>query len=93
MISAMVLDRAKAGTLYIASREGIHKSEDGGKTWKAINEGFTSLNIRSLAQSAINPKLFYAGTNGSGLYKSENGGETWIPMPPIKPTVLIGHVQ
>lgn len=86
MISAMVLDRARAGTLYVASREGIHKSEDGGKTWKAINRGFASLNIRSLAQSHINPKIFYAGTNGSGLYKSEDGGETWVPMPPVHPT-------
>ncbi len=84
MISAMVLDRAKADTLYIASREGIHKSEDGGKTWKAINQGFTSLNIRSLAQSPLDPMLLYAGTNGSGLYKSKNGGETWTPMPPVR---------
>jgi photosystem II stability/assembly factor-like uncharacterized protein len=93
MISAMVLDRTKAGTLYIASREGVHKSEDGGSTWKAINLGFSSLNIRSLAQSAMNPNLFYAGTNGSGLYKSENGGETWIPMPPVKQTVLPSHLS
>ena len=83
MISAMVLDRARAGRLYIASREGVHRSEDGGKTWKAVSKGFTSLNIRSLVQSAMDPKLFYAGTNGSGLYKSEDGGETWIPMPPL----------
>jgi photosystem II stability/assembly factor-like uncharacterized protein len=91
MISAMVLDRARADTLYVASREGVHKSEDGGKTWKAINDGFTSLNIRSLAQSAMDPNLFYAGTNGSGLYKSENGGDTWTPMPPIKPTASTSH--
>ena len=84
MISAMILDRAKAGTLYIASRDGVHKSEDGGTTWKAINRGFTSLNIRSLAQSAIDPRLFYTGTNGSGLYKSEDGGETWVPMPAVR---------
>jgi photosystem II stability/assembly factor-like uncharacterized protein len=83
MISAMVLDRARAGTLYIASREGVHRSQDGGKTWKAINNGFTTLNIRSLAQSAMDSGLLYAGTNGSGLYRSENGGETWVPMPPL----------
>lgn len=93
MISAMVLDRAKAGTLYIASREGIHKSEDGGKIWTAINKGFTSLNIRSLAQSALDPMLFYAGTNGSGLYKSENGGDTWTPMPSVKPTAQASHTS
>jgi photosystem II stability/assembly factor-like uncharacterized protein len=84
MISAMVLDRAKAGRLYIASREGIHKSEDGGKTWAAVNQGFTSLNIRSLAQSPLDPNLFYAGTNGSGLYKSVDRGTMWMVMPPVK---------
>ncbi|MBI5776467.1 MAG: hypothetical protein HY444_03665, partial [Nitrospirae bacterium] len=47
-------------------------------------KGFTSLNIRSLAQSALDTKLFYAGTNGSGLYKSEDGGGTWTPMPPVR---------
>ena len=93
MISAMVLDRAKAGTLYIASREGVHRSEDGGKTWKAINRGFMSLNIRSLAQSAIDPRLFYAGTNGSGLYKSEDGGDTWLSMAPVKPTAQASHTS
>jgi photosystem II stability/assembly factor-like uncharacterized protein len=84
MISAMVLDRARADTLYVASREGIHISEDGGKTWRAINRGLRTLNVRSLAQSPLNPRLWYAGTNGSGLYKSEDGGETWVPMPPLR---------
>jgi len=84
MISAMIVDRAKPDTLYVASREGIHKSEDGGKSWRAINRGLASLNIRSLAQSPLNPRLWYAGTNGSGLYKSEDGGETWVAMPPLR---------
>jgi ligand-binding sensor domain-containing protein len=84
MISAMIVDRARPDTLYVASREGIHKSEDGGKSWRAINRGLASLNIRSLAQSPLNPRLWYAGTNGSGLYKSEDGGETWVAMPPLR---------
>jgi sortilin (neurotensin receptor 3) len=83
MIFAMVLDRTKKGVVYIAGRDGIHRSDDGGATWKTMNNGLATTNVRSLAQSASDPKLFYAGTNGSGLYRSKDAGETWEPMPPL----------
>lgn len=83
MIMAMIVDRSKRGVVYITGRDGIHRSDDGGATWKTLNKGFTSTNIRSIAQSATDPDLFYAGTNGSGLYRSRDGGETWEPMPSL----------
>jgi photosystem II stability/assembly factor-like uncharacterized protein len=86
MIIAMVLDRTRKGVLYITGRDGVHRSEDGGATWKTINNGLATTNVRSIAQSAIDPKLFYAGTNGSGLYRSKDAGETWEPMPPLTGT-------
>lgn len=81
MISAMVLDRSAANVIYVASRQGIHKSEDGGATWRGINTGLSTLNVRSLAQSPVDPNVWYVGTNGSGLYRSEDGGGTWVVMP------------
>lgn len=83
MIIAMVLDRTSKGIIYITGRDGVHRSEDGGATWKLINSGFATTNIRTIAQSATDPKLFYAGTNGSGLYRSKDAGETWEAMPPL----------
>jgi len=83
MIIAMVLDRTRQGVVYITGRDGVHRSEDGGATWKLINSGLTTTNVRAIAQSATDPKVFYAGTNGSGLYRSKNAGETWEPMPAI----------
>ncbi|MDE3224577.1 MAG: hypothetical protein KGN30_04085 [Nitrospirota bacterium] len=85
MISAMLLDRTQAGVIYVASREGVHRSKDRGATWQALNRGLATLNVRSLAQSQIDPKVWYVGTNGSGIYRSQDGGETWTPMPPVKP--------
>jgi photosystem II stability/assembly factor-like uncharacterized protein len=84
MISAMVLDRSARDTIYVASREGVHKSGDGGASWRALTRGLTTLNIRSLAQSPTDPRVWYVGTNGSGLYRSGDGGDTWEPMPPVK---------
>jgi photosystem II stability/assembly factor-like uncharacterized protein len=83
MIIAMILDRSKKGVIYIAGRDGVHRSHDGGNTWKTVNKGVASTNVRSIAQSATNPDLFYAGTNGSGLYRSRDSGETWDPMPSL----------
>lgn len=85
MIVAMLLDRARAGVMYVAARDGIHRSEDGGKTWALLNDGLSTTNIRSLAQSAMDPQLLYAGTNGSGLYKSADGGAHWEALPSVFP--------
>jgi photosystem II stability/assembly factor-like uncharacterized protein len=81
MLMGMVLDRTKRGVIYLAGRDGVHRSEDGGVTWNTLNNGFSTTNIRSIAQSETDPRLFYAGTNGSGLYRSHDAGETWEPMP------------
>jgi photosystem II stability/assembly factor-like uncharacterized protein len=86
MIIAMILDRTRKGVIYLAGREGVHRSEDGGATWLSLNKGFATLNVRALAQSQTDPKLFYAGTNGSGLYRSRDAGESWETMPPVLPT-------
>ncbi len=83
MIVAMVLDRTRRGVIYITGRDGVHRSEDAGATWKPVNSGFVTTNIRAIAQSATDSKVFYAGTNGSGLYRSNDAGETWKQMPPV----------
>ncbi len=85
MIITMLLDRAAPYVVYVAGREGVYRSEDGGVTWKAMNNGLATLNVRSLAQSQIDPKTWYVGTNGSGLYRSRDGGETWVSLPPVGP--------
>lgn len=83
MIVAMVLDRTRRGVIFITGRDGVHRSEDAGATWKSVNSGFATTNVRTIAQSATDSKVFYAGTNGSGLYRSRDAGETWEPMPAV----------
>ena len=86
MIIAMILDRTRKGVIYITGRDGIHRSVDGGMTWTSLNKGLATTNVRSIAQSAIDPDVFYAGTNGSGLYRSRDAGEVWEPMQPLSNT-------
>ena len=83
--------RSTANVLYLASREGIHKSTDGGQSWKAMNAGLSNLNIRALAISPLDSNTLYTGTNGSGLFRSRDGGESWeaVPLVVSQPFVLI----
>lgn len=65
---------------------GIHKSTDGGKTWKEINRGLPGGDKGriGMAISPINPEVIYAiveaAEGKSGFYRSANRGESWAKM-------------
>ena len=62
---------------------GIHKSTDGGNTWRAINRGLPGGDKGriGIAISPINPDIVYAIVEASsgqgGTFRSENMGENW----------------
>lgn len=61
---------------------GIHKTTDGGKTWKKINKGLPGGDKGriDLTISPANPEMIYAmveATEGSGFYRSTNRGASW----------------
>lgn len=55
---------------------GIYKSNDVGKTWRAINSGLDDLSVGTIAIHPENTEILLAATH-SGLYKSTNGGQSW----------------
>jgi photosystem II stability/assembly factor-like uncharacterized protein len=62
----------------------IHKSEDGGETWRELTEGLPE-EVRGktgLAMSPQNPDVLYATielANRTGaMFRSEDGGESWV---------------
>ena len=64
---------------------GVHKSTDGGNTWKPINKGFPTFAEDGLGRIGItvapsNPRRLFATVEASkkgGLYRSDDAGETW----------------
>jgi photosystem II stability/assembly factor-like uncharacterized protein len=59
---------------------GVHRSVDGGITWKFAGTGLGEMLIDSLAVDPATPSTIYAGTHGSGVYKSTNSGASWVAM-------------
>jgi len=62
---------------------GIHKSEDGGETWRELTEGLPEENLgkTGLAISPQDPDVVYAtielANREGGFWRSADGGETW----------------
>ena len=58
--------------------KGIFKSEDGGKSWLAVNEGITDPYVYVVV---VGPdKAVYAGTLRGGVFRTQNGGKSWTAV-------------
>jgi photosystem II stability/assembly factor-like uncharacterized protein len=68
---------------------GVWKTDDAGKNWKNISDGFFKVgSIGDIAVSENDPNVIYVGSGehavrgvmtsyGDGVYKSTDGGKTW----------------
>ena len=61
--------------------DGVFRSDDKGKTWRAINQGLASRTVTALVlddAGAFGMNRLYAGTDG-GVFRSSDGGLSWEP--------------
>lgn len=77
-VTQVALDALKPSTVYLVSRFGILKSENGGDTWAALQvpSQANSVEIRRLAVNPRNGKELQYITAGA-LVLSSDGGITW----------------
>ncbi len=75
--------RSVAAFMGGGPESGIHKSEDGGKTWRKLTVGLPKGDVGKigLAVSPIDPHVVYAtveaGPEEKGFYRSADRGESW----------------
>jgi photosystem II stability/assembly factor-like uncharacterized protein len=82
--SPVVIDRRNDGTLYAGTAlAGVFRSDDGGQTWREMNQGIIYKEIWWLEQHPKTGEL-YAGTGPASVFKSADGGETWIDSPELR---------
>ncbi len=70
-----------------ATGGGVWKTEDGGRKWKNISDGYFGGSIGAIAVSVDDPNVIYVGggestvrgnvSSGYGVWKTENAGKTW----------------
>jgi len=79
-VSLLLITRSNGKPrIYVSVRErGILRSDDNGKSWKLINAGLHSYDIRAIVADPLNPDILYAGSGDKrGVFESRDGGDTW----------------
>jgi len=66
---------------------GVWRSDDGGRRWENVSDGFFGGSIGAVAVSAFDPNVIYVGggektvrgnvSSGNGVWKSVDAGKTW----------------
>ncbi len=80
---AATWQRALEGQHNYGSNSAVHKSIDGGETWRRLGGGLPkgdSVGRIAIDTATTDPRVIYAlvdQTTGDGLYRSSDGGESW----------------
>ncbi len=71
-----------------ATGGGVWRTQNGGRSWKNISDGFFGGSIGAVTVSESDPNVIYVGggevtvrgnvSSGYGLWKSEDAGKTWV---------------
>ena len=98
-LHTIVLDKSNPNRMYIAiSAAGAFRTDDGGKTWTAINKGLTNpylpepnpevgFCVHRLAFHPSRPNVVFMQLHqGGGVYRTDNSGDTWQEVKGNLPT-------
>lgn len=73
----LLVDPLNADLVYVAGKDGVYKTENGGRSWRGVNGDLPLAAVLCLARADDSPNTIYAGTD-KGLYRSTDGGESWV---------------
>lgn len=71
-------DFAQDGTVFLATFEGVHRSTNGGVTWRHMDIYRQNL-VRGITISPdyANDGTVFAAAYGGGVYRTQDGGDSW----------------
>lgn len=74
---------AREGVILAGTTQGIQRSDDGGQSWRAVNNGLNISHVRWLAYHPALSDLEFAGTEPAGIFVSTDGAESWQEKPEV----------
>lgn len=81
-VSTLLVDPAGPDTVWVATEDGILKTQDGGTTWTDISNGLeANTDVRTLA--ILGSGRLIAGTRGNELYDLDSDGGSWQQTPAL----------
>ena len=93
-VTSVALTPASSQALLVGKEDGIFRSEDGGRTWRA-GSGIPDAIVTSVELDPRDPFRAYATfatTVGPSLFRSDDGGSTWTAsatgLPPFAAQVV-----
>ncbi|OQX87439.1 glycosyl hydrolase [candidate division KSB1 bacterium 4484_87] len=114
-IGKILIDPRNSDVVYVAAEgsvwgpggeRGLYKTEDGGKTWKAILTISKNTGVSDLAMDPRDPDVIYAASHQrrrhvftkidggpeSKIYKTTDGGKTWQQLKSGLPSGHVGAI-
>ena len=79
-VRGMAIDPTAPRTVFITGPLGLHKTTNGGESWKHV-----ASSIRSVAVHPRNGRIVYALPWDGPIRRSTNGGATWTELPSGSP--------
>jgi photosystem II stability/assembly factor-like uncharacterized protein len=77
-VFGLAVDPDGCDTVYAGAwRDGVRKSDDGGRTWNVSPQGLEGAFVYSVVVDPMNADDLYAGTAEQGVYRSDDEGVTW----------------
>ena len=72
-----VTDSQHPERVYAASGAGLFRSDDGGQTWGAANQGMDSPDVLTITLDPRQSQHLYSATSSGVLYESDDGASSW----------------
>ena len=78
-VTSLAIDPLDPYHVFVASEDGVYRTEDGGANWSSENAGLLTSDVKVLDFSPSG--VLYAGSRGYGLYKWR--GDRWASQNPV----------
>ena len=66
-----------AGNIWVASREGLWVTKNGGETWDHSMDGVPAMDILSIYTDQESKRMIAVGGNDAEMFESTDGGRRW----------------